>query len=194
MNKIVFVLSVLFFSLIILISINYYKIIVVINLNSKELVIKGTSEFEDQISRALALLNEKAPEAHDMVNEYVGKIEQGKRSGMAPYKITPRISLADKTTYYSLTWCASVLAHEAFHSKLYHDYRKKYRWRFWTVPKEVWKSFEAERKCLKHQLEVLKQINASIYEINYVAMGDGTHGDVNGDGKLDRTDYLLRDW
>ncbi len=194
MKKLIFVLGVLFFSLIILIMINYYKILVVKNLNSKELVIKGTSEFKNQISQALDLLKEKAPEAYDMVNEYVGTIEQRKRTSMGAQKMPPRMSMADKSTYFSLTWCAGTIAHEAFHSKLYHDYRRKHPWRFWPVPRKIWANFETERKCVKYQLEVLKQINAPIGEIFNVAKQDGTHGDLNRDGKIDRKEYSVLDW
>jgi len=164
------------------------------SLGYKKLVIKGDPKFVDQISQALVLLKEKAPEAYDMVNEYAVKIEQSKRSGMAPFKIPPIMFLSDETIYYSLTWCAGAIAHEAFHSKLYHEYKKKHPWRVWQIPPEVWISFEAERKCLKYQLEVLKKINAPIHEINYVASGDGTHGDLNGDGKVDMKDQQLRYW
>lgn len=194
MKTIMFVLLFIILVYIGLVICNYYEIMVVTNLRHKEVVIKGNPDFVKQISKALALLKEKAPEAYDMVNEYVGKIEQENISGMSPFKIPPVMSLSDVTIYSSLTWCASVIAHEAFHSKLYHDYRKKHPWRVQIVPPEVWGNFEAERKCLKHQLGVLKQINAPIHEINYVASGDGTHGDLNGDGKVDKKDQRLRYW
>ncbi|NLD39614.1 MAG: hypothetical protein GX654_22400 [Desulfatiglans sp.] len=192
--KIVILIIIVFSGLVVIISLNYNRVMGIASLGYKKLVIKGDPKFVDQISQALVLLKEKAPEAYDMVNEYAVKIEQSKRSGMAPFKIPPIMFLSDETIYYSLTWCAGAIAHEAFHSKLYHEYKKKHPWRVWQIPPEVWISFEAERKCLKYQLEVLKKINAPIHEINYVASGDGTHGDLNGDGKVDMKDQQLRYW
>jgi hypothetical protein len=40
----------------------------------------------------------------------------------------------------------------------------------------------------------MQNIGASSYEINYLKKLDGTHGDLNGDGKLTNDDYEQRSW
>jgi len=158
---------------------------------ASDLEIKGSTEFINQVSQALALLKEKAPKAYSVVTNYVAKIEQGKRSGMWAYKDPPTYEMADATTFYSVTWCAGSIAHDALHSMLYHEHKKKHRGR---VPDEVWLGVEAEKICLKHQLKVLKNINAPKHEIDYCSKLKGTHHDVNKDGKYDWEDHKKRNW
>lgn len=153
--------------------------------------ILGSAKFKNQVSRALTLLKKEAPEAFAIVIKYVGRIEQGKRSGMWAYKNPPTFEVADRTAFYSITWCASTIAHDAFHSKLYHDYKEKHSRR---VPDDVWVGVEAEKKCLKHQLVVLKKIKAPKHEVTHLLKFDGTHNDINKDGRYDSEDYKKRDW
>ena len=155
--------------------------------------IKGSKKFEEQVTKALELLREKAPEAHGIVVEYVKKIEQGERSGMWAYKEPPTFEMADPTTFYSITWCAGSIAHDSYHSKLYHDYKKEHPG-VMSVPDKVWVGEDAERICIRHQLGVLKKIGAPKQEIDYCSALDGTHGDVNKDGKYDWEDYEKGDW
>ncbi len=54
---------------------------------------------------------------------------------------------------YSVTWCASVIAHDSFHSKLYHDYLKSHGG---LVPYDIWTGAAAEKQCLVHQTNVLE--------------------------------------
>jgi hypothetical protein len=159
--------------------------------NGSDVEISGSVEFTNQVSQALTLLKDKAPGAYGIVTNYVGKIEQYGRSGMSAYKDPPTYEMADRTTFYSVSWCASTIAHDSFHSKLYHEYKREHSG---PVPDNVWTSVDAERKCLKHQLAVLTKIGAPKHEIDHCSKQDGTHHDVNKDGKYDREDYELRDW
>lgn len=156
-----------------------------------EISIVGSPEYREQVKQALTLLRDKAPDKYKIVKDYVGRIEQNLRSGMDVYQNPPTYQMSDRTAYHSFTWCASTIAHDAYHSKLYHDYKDK---NGEPVPYEVWGGFEAERKCIKIQAETLKQIGAPFNEVSYCISLDGTHGDINKDGKLDETDYQLRDW
>jgi len=153
--------------------------------------ISGSAKFTNQVSRALTLLKEKAPKAYSITTNFVGRIEQGKKSGMWAYKKPPTYEIADRTTFYSVTWCAGSIAHDSFHSKLYHEYKNNHSGR---VPNKIWTGVEAEKKCLKHQLEVLKKIKAPKHEIAYFSKLHGDHHDTNKDGKYDETDYKERDW
>src|SRR5688572_9506659 len=86
--------------------------------------IVGSLQFSNQVHHALLLLRSRDTNAYGMVTNYIGRIEQGKRSGMWAYKSPPTYEMSDSTAFYSLTWCAATIAHDSFHSKLYHDYLK----------------------------------------------------------------------
>ncbi len=156
-----------------------------------EIDIVGSPEYKQQVTQALILLSKKSPEAYQIVKKYIGRIEQNERSAMLAYKNPPTYQMSNKTAFHSLTWCASTIAHDSYHSKLYHDYEDKHGK---PVPYEIWAGFEAEKKSISHQIKTLKQIEAPLSEINYCISLDGTHADVNKDGKLDSKDYELRDW
>ena len=126
-----------------------------------------------------------------MVTNYVGKIVQGSHSGMWAYKDPPTYEMNDRTTFYSVTWCAGSIAHDAYHSKLYHDYKRNHSG---PVPDKIWTGVDAEKKCLKHQLKVLKRIGAPKHEIDHCKKQIGNHHDVNKDGKYDWKDYKKRNW
>ncbi|MBI4656063.1 MAG: hypothetical protein HY746_04845 [Elusimicrobia bacterium] len=159
--------------------------------NGLKIEIAGSAEFKQQVAKALILLRKKAPEEYEIVKKHIGKIEENERSGMLAYKEPPVYQMSLKTAFYSITWCAGTIAHDAYHSKLYHDYEKRHGK---PVPYDEWAGFEAEKKCIKYQLETLGKIKAPENEMDYCLSLDGTHGDVNHDGKIDKTDYELRDW
>ena len=134
--------------------------------------IVGSAKFRSEIGEALALLKSKAPDAYVIVTDYVKRIEQGEHSGMWAYKTPPTYEMNDKTTSYSLTWRAATIAHDSFHSKLYHDYQKAHEGR---VPDAVWTGTAAEEQCMKHQLAVMKLIGASKWEIDYATKQAAGH-------------------
>ncbi|MGA2506363.1 MAG: hypothetical protein ABSF80_02690 [Chitinispirillaceae bacterium] len=158
---------------------------------SNEIIIIGSTEFKRQITKALTLLCEKAPKEYQVVKTYIGKIEENERSGMFAYKNPPTYQMSLKTSNYSVTWCASTIAHDSFHSKLYLDYKRKYGE---PVPDTIWIGIKAEKKCISFQIKVLRQIGAPQNEIDYSSSLDGTYYDVNKDGKYDWDDYKLRNW
>ena len=126
--------------------------------------IVGSLRFTNQVHQALALLRSHDTNAYVIVTNYVGRIQEGPRSGMWDYKNPPTFEMSDATTYYSVTWCAAAIAHDAFHSKLYHDHRHVHGG---AVPDAVWTGKEAEQKCMKHQLAVMERIGATQWEIDY---------------------------
>jgi hypothetical protein len=128
-----------------------------------ETEIVGSARFSDQVRQAMILLKTRDPDAYTIVTNYVGRIEEGKISGMWAYKNPPTYEMSDLTAFSSVTWCAATIAHDSFHSKLYHDYLKAHG----HVPNDVWTGTAAEQQCMKHQLAVMEHIGAAKSEIDY---------------------------
>ena len=156
------------------------------------ITIKGNVEFILQTRSALALLEQNDPDAFNKIQTYVGIIEQGEHSGMWAWEMPPRYEVGDATAFYSVTWYASTIAHDATHSELYTRYQADHPGE--SVPSEVFSGVEIERFCNGYQLEVLKRIGAPQNEIDYMSTLDGTHCDVDKDGDCDWEDYQNRDW
>jgi hypothetical protein len=161
------------------------------NTMTKEIKIEGNEQFTAAVGKALALLKTKSPEAYRLASEYIGIIRQGKHSGMWAYLTPPMLEMGERTVNYSVTWCAGAIAHDSWHSKLYHDYQKVHSG---GVPDEIWGGQEVEKRCMEHQLRVMRAIGAPEEEIRHIQQQDGTYFDVNKDGKYDWTDYYKRDW
>lgn len=158
----------------------------------EEIRIVGNADFIDQTRLALSLLKTKAPDAYQKVLSYVAIIEQGDRSGMWAAEELPRYEVGDETAFFSVTWYASTIAHDATHSELYHRYLAEHPGE--SVPGDVWTGIEVERFCNAYQLDVAKRIGGPANEVDYLAGLTGTHCDVDGDGDCDWDDYVLRDW
>jgi hypothetical protein len=137
--------------------------------------IKGTEKFKSAVTNALALLETKAPESYRVVTNYIGVIEESEHSGMRANESPPVFGLNDTSAYYSLTWCAGDIAHDSFHSKLYHEYLAAHAG---TVPDSVWIGHEAEVKCLKFQATTLKAIGAPAKEVVYCESISPDYSDV----------------
>ena len=71
--------------------------------NGKGIEVRGSTIFKNQVNDSLKLLKDKAPDAYDIVLNYVGRIEQGKHSGMWAYKNPPTFELNDHSAFYSIT-------------------------------------------------------------------------------------------
>ena len=134
--------------------------------------IQGSKQFIDQIRQALDLMKTRDADAYKIVVVYIGRIQQGQRSGMWAYKTPPTYEISDATAFYSVTWCAATIAHDSFHSKLYHDYHKATGG---SVPDSVWTGVTAEQQCMKHQLAVMQKIGATQWEIDYATKQKGGH-------------------
>jgi hypothetical protein len=128
--------------------------------------IQGTTQFGEQVEKALTLIRGRSPVGYATVTNYVGIIQEHKHSGMELHHSPPIFQLNTNSAYVSVTWCAGVIAHDSFHSKLYFDYKKQHPWVLW-VPGKVHGGEQAERACLEHQLVVLANIGAPDSEINW---------------------------
>ena len=150
--------------------------------------IAGDARFTRQVQAALALLRRRAPASYGTVARYIGRIEQGPRSGMWAYKNPPTYALADATALRSITWCAASIVHDACHSRLYHEHKRAHG----RVPAAVWTGLAAEKTCLADQLAAMQTFGAPALEIDWVRRQDGRHFDANGNGKSDWSDYRSR--
>jgi hypothetical protein len=180
-----------------IVSITFLNVVSLLEAESKEdrgksaPKVTGTAQVCAQVEAALILVREKAPDVHDLIQKNVAIIAEGKRSGMWAYKNPPTYEISNTSALYSIPWCAGTIAHDAYHSKLYHDYLNA---KGAPVPDEVWTGVEAERLCIAFQLSVLRKIGAPKHEIEYCIRLNGRHYDVNKDGRYDWDDYFKRKW
>ena len=151
--------------------------------SSTNVEIIGTREYKQQVIKALELLEKKSPEAYLNVCKYVGRIVESERSGMLAYNTPPTYEMSKVTALYSVSWCAATIAHDSFHSKLYHDYQKEHNG---PVPPEIWTGIKIEQICMKYQLKVMEQIEAPKAEIE--------HAEKRKDGRYSEVDYKNRNW
>lgn len=159
--------------------------------SSMAIDIEGSQKYTQQVEKCLGLLQAKAADDYAFVLGNIGVIEQNERSGMLAWANPPRYQMSDVTAFYSLTWCAGTIAHDAYHSYLYHQYQSEHSGK---PPYEVWGGVAAEKLAIDFQLQVMQKIGATDHELKYLKSLDGTHGDVNKDGKLDGQDYQQRNW
>jgi hypothetical protein len=158
---------------------------------SHSIDIEGNEKYRKQVKSCLDLLALKAKKEYELIENNVGVISQHGKSGMRAWENPPLYQMSDKTAYYSLTWCAGTIAHDAYHSFLYKKHSLNNGKR---TPYNKWAGFSSEKQATDFQLKVMKKIGASPHEVDYLRTLDGTHGDVNGDGKLTQEDYKQRDW
>lgn len=150
--------------------------------------VAGSGRFKDQVHRAIVLLQQQDLAAYEVLTNNVGRINESERSGMRAYATPPVYEMSDSTAFYSVTWCAATIAHDSFHSKLYHDYQRDHPG---PVPNSVWVGRAAEQQCMKYQLEVMAKIGASEYEVSYAKTQADGHYVTNGESWQE---YSKRKW
>jgi len=163
------------------------------HLTTKHLGIQlvGTEAFTLQVQSCLDLLAQKAPDDLAFVQQHIGVIKQHQKSGMVAWADPPRYEMSSRTAMFSLTWCASTIAHDAYHSKLYQKYRHVHKGQLLY---KLWAGFKAEARAIHYQTQVAKRLQAPAEELNYLINLKGTHSDLDGDKKLTHKDYQKRDW
>ncbi len=153
--------------------------------------INGTKRFVEQVSRCLDLIAKNDNKNYQFINQYIGEIKQHHTSGIDVEAKPPRFEMSSKTAFYSLTWCASSIAHDAYHSYLYQKHRAKHGAK--AIP-QLWTGYKAESKSIHFQRRVAQKIGAPKTELNYLLNLKGSHSDLNGDGRFSHDDYEKRDW
>ncbi len=159
------------------------------------ILINGSTEYNHQIIAALKMLKNKVPLNYQEVKTNIGIIKQSEKSGMDVHNSPPLFNFSKESALYSLTYCASSIVHDAHHSYLYKRYKNIYHETYGNnLPYKIWAGFNGELRAIEVQLSIMHAINAPIAEINHLKSSDGTHGDVNQDGKITDEDYRLTDW
>lgn len=156
-----------------------------------QILITGSEAFKVRTGECLDLLFEKYRESYKFIRKHVGVIAQSRISGMVAWHDPPMYQMSNTTASYSLTWCASSIAHDAYHSFLYKKFRPKSGAR---TPERYWADFKAEKLAINYQKRVAKKIKAPSHELKYLESLDGTHADIDGDGTITLRDYAERDW
>ena len=77
----------------------------------------------------------------------------------------PTFVVGKPTWSHSALWYAGAIAHDSYHSKLYHDARQNTGKR---PSADSWTGKEAEKKCLAFQIEVLESLNADDETVAYL--------------------------
>lgn len=153
--------------------------------------IRGDDEYRNRVSSCLDILASKASEEYEFIEKNIDVISQGEKSGMFAWETPTRYQMSDRTAFYSVTWCASTIAHDAYHSFLY----KMYILEDGTQPSyQEWAGFSAEKEAIKFQLKTMEKIGSATNEVEYLKGLNGTHGDVNRDGEISNEDYEKRTW
>ncbi|AOW12699.1 hypothetical protein LPB72_16915 [Hydrogenophaga crassostreae] len=133
----------------------------------KDPLIVGDAQFQARVREALALLKTRDARTYVVVTGYVGKIEQAAHSGMDATAEIPTFNMSDATAMYSVTWAAASIAHDAYHSKLYHDHKGAHPNS--RVPDNIWTGNIAESKCIQFQIASMRRFNAPQNEIDNTA-------------------------
>lgn len=131
------------------------------------ITIKGDAECVSQTEAALKLLQDKAPLHYANILKTVGVIECADAgSGMYAYENPPRYKVGTATRDAGTVWYAGTIAHDANHSKLYHDYLSSHPSE--SVPDDIWTGASAEAQCLDVQYDALSKMGAEQSVLDHV--------------------------
>jgi hypothetical protein len=129
--------------------------------------IRGDAACQSDTLAALQLLSAKAPTHYATVMQYIGIIQCASQgSGMYAYDNPPLYLVGDATRNAGTVWYAGTIAHDAGHSKLYHDYLSAHPGQ--AVPDDVWTGQSAEITCLAAQYDALSKIGGTPSQLTYV--------------------------
>jgi hypothetical protein len=151
--------------------------------------VRGRAAFIRRTEEALALLR-NLPQFPE-IQRCVSVIKQGRRSGMWAQKKRPTFVVGRRTWSHSPLWYAGAIAHDAYHSKLYHDARRESA----KPPADSWTGPEAERRCLGYQIEALKALGADDATVAYLEkLRKNPTYQGHHKGWRSWRDYLRRSW
>jgi hypothetical protein len=152
--------------------------------------ISGSDEFLSRTKEALALL--RPTPFFSEIQRTIALIKQGRRSGMRAFAKRPTFVVGKRTWSHSALWYAGAIAHDSYHSKLYHDARESSGGK---PPADCWTGREAEKKCLAFQIKVLETLGADAETIAYLKQVEKnpTYQGHNLGWRSWR-DYLRRRW
>jgi hypothetical protein len=149
--------------------------------------IVGSEEFQAKTRAALALV--RRTRHAETVRRFVAIIREAPRSGMRAYDPEPTYEVGSATWQAAPTWYASTIVHDADHSRLYHEAAARGKG---DVPATSWTGADAERTCLRTQVEALEDLDADTSTLTYVR-GLIEAPTYQGDSTSD-SDYRRRNW
>lgn len=149
------------------------------------ITIVGSEGFVNRVRKALDLLQSKSSSGYPVVKQYIGRIQEGTTSGMYAYYNPPTFQMSAKEALltennkeYAVQWCASIIVHDAYHSKKYHDYQQTHGHSIHSnpyPPTDVWTGEAVERECLAFQIKVSREIGAYPTIVEYLKRCDARY-------------------
>lgn len=124
--------------------------------------IQGSSGFVSHTKEALKML--RKTRCFKEIKPYIGVIKEAQKSSMQVYDKTYEV--AGPTWQHSVVWYASTIAHDGYHSKMYHEAKTESKEHEPSI--DSWSGTKAEKKCLEFQLRALKELGADKHLIAYV--------------------------
>lgn len=122
--------------------------------------VRGSDKFRRDVDNALQILS-TTRQFEDNFLKVVKCVRQSKRSRhFASAALSPgrgKINIRE-TDSISKETLVLVLAHEAFHNVLYHEYIERWGWLY---PRHHYMLdfFSVERRCIKHEIAIAKELN-----------------------------------
>jgi hypothetical protein len=108
-----------------------------------DIEIQGDEDFINKTKSALSLLSRS--NTFQEIKKYLGKIKQHSASGMNVSAKPPTFEVAKSTYSSSPKWYAGSIAHDTYHSYLYHN-------------NQEWNGKKAEQECTRIQIKVHDEI------------------------------------
>lgn len=151
------------------------------------IVLEGSDAFVSRTTQAVMLLSHS--KSFGEVKKYVGRIKESPKSGMRAYDKPPTYEVGEATSKANVFWYASTIAHDTYHSKLYHEagLRKG------KVPDEAWTGAKAEAACNAFQKKVLQELrkqNPGVVDQHLQYL----QGIIDKETDYYSGDYDKRDW
>jgi len=120
------------------------------------ILIEGSIEFIDATNAALTLI-QNTPSFRD-VKPYLAIIKEAPTSEMNVFSSQPTFSVGRPTWSAGAIWYGSSIIHDACHSKLYRQHRRRILC-FSFTPLHYWTLKSGERSCIRVQLQALREMD-----------------------------------
>jgi len=136
---------------------------------AKKIEIIGSNNFKQEITKALELIKQVSPQDYKMVTDNIQIIRYVKNHsnhGVLPQLQKPTFDVSDKDISHCTMWTASIIIHDAYHSKLYNEYKQLNPNK--PVPDAVWMGEKAEKQCMDVQKNFLIKAKAPKNLIDYI--------------------------
>lgn len=149
--------------------------------------IKGNAKFRKAVTEAVEVLWYADKDTYEFVRDNLSEIRNGNNTGFYKDSGGRVAEISNANAFYTKTWLAGILAHQAYHS--WYERRAKNKKKKTILPPPVGKkilpnkevdwpipdiishetAFAVEERCAKFQLQVLRLIGAPKREISFVA-------------------------